>query len=54
MNKQSKLDLIAGGAILAMFLGAFILSLSPLGFVLIAGGAIVMLILFLITFRKEQ
>jgi len=54
MQHQSKLDLIAGGAILIMFIGAFILSLSPLGFVLIAAGAIVMLFLLLTLFRKEQ
>lgn len=54
MNNQSKLDLIAGGAILTMFIGAFILSFTALGFVLIAGGAIVMLFLFLMLFRKER
>lgn len=54
MNKQSTLDLIAGAAIVTMFLGAFILSLSALGFVLIAAGAIIMLVLFLVLVREEQ
>ena len=54
MNNQSKLDLIAGGAILTMFVGAFILSLSAFGFLLIGAGAIVMLFLFLMFFRKER
>lgn len=54
MKNQARLDLIAAGAILVMFLGAFILSLSPLGFVLIAAGGIVMLVLFLMLLRKEQ
>lgn len=54
MNRQFKLDLIAGGAILVMFLGAFILSLSSLGFILITAGGIVMLVLFLMLLRKDQ
>lgn len=54
MHHQSKLDLIAGGAILTMFIGAFILPLSALGFVLIGAGAIVMLFLFLMLFRKDR
>lgn len=54
MNNQSKLDLIAGGAILTMFIGAFILPLSAFGFVLIGAGAIAMLVLFLMLFRKDR
>jgi hypothetical protein len=54
MDSQSKLDLVAGGAILIMFLGAFILIVSSLGLFMIAGGAVVMLFLFLKTLRRQQ
>ncbi len=54
MNNQSKLDLIAGGAILVMFLGAFMLTVSALGLLMIAGSIIVMLFLFLKTFQTKQ
>ena len=54
MAGQSKLDLVAAGAILIMFLGAYTLTLSRLGVVLIIGGAIVMLLLILNTYRKQM
>ena len=54
MAGQSKLDLVAAGAILIMFLGAYTLTLSRLGVVLIIGGAIVMLLLILNTYRKQR
>lgn len=54
MESQSKLDLIAGSAILLMFVGAFIFPLTSLGLILIAAGVIVMLLLFLKIVRKEQ
>lgn len=52
MVRQSKLDILAAGAILAMFLGAYTLTTSRLGLVLIMGGSIVMLLLILNTYRK--
>lgn len=54
MDSQSKLDLIAGGAILVMFLGAYTLTVSRLGLLMIAGGIIVMLFLFVKTFRINR
>ena len=54
VKRQSKLDLIAAAAIAVMFLGAFILTLSVLGLVLIAAGIAVMLLLFWNTRREEQ
>ena len=53
MDNQSKLDLIAAGAILTMFLGAYGLTLSRLGLVLIVSGAVVMLLLMLKAVRKR-
>ena len=54
MDNQSKRDLIAGAAILAMFIGAFTITVSSLGLFLIVGGAIVMLFLFVTTSRTKQ
>lgn len=54
VDSQSKRDLIAGAAILAMFIGAFTLTVSSLGLFLIVGGAIVMLFLFVTTSRTKQ
>jgi hypothetical protein len=53
MNSQNKQDLVAGGAILLMFLGAYTLTVSRLGLLMIGGGLIVMLFLFLKTFRTR-
>ena len=53
MEGQSKLDLVAAGAIVIMFVGAYTLTLSRLGLVLIIGGAIVTLLLILNTYRKQ-
>jgi len=53
MDSQSKTDLIAGSAILVMFVGAYTLTVSGLGLLMIAGGIIVMLFLFLKTFRTR-
>jgi hypothetical protein len=53
VSNQTRNDLVAGGAILMMFLGAFILTGSSIGLVLIACGVGVMLLLFLTTFRKR-
>ena len=54
MDSQSKLDLIAGAAILVMFLGTYTLTVSRLGLLMIAGGFIVMLFLFVKTFRTSR
>ena len=54
MMDQSKLDAAAAAGILAMFLGAFLLTISPLGLLVISGGAAVMLFLFLKIARKRQ
>ncbi|HLO20867.1 MAG TPA: hypothetical protein VK192_10295 [Sphingomicrobium sp.] len=54
MDSQSKLDLVAGGAILLMLLGAFMLTISSLGLIMIAGAAILMLFLFLKILRTNQ
>jgi len=53
VSTQTRNDLVAGGAILMMFLGAFILTVSSIGLVLIVCGVGVMLLLFLTTFRKR-
>ena len=53
MDVQSKQDTLAASAILAMFLGAYTLTISRLGFILIVGGAIVLLLLILNTYRKQ-
>jgi hypothetical protein len=54
MNSQSKLDLIAGGAILAMFMGAYMLTVSRWGLAIIIGGIVVMLVLYVKTLRTDQ
>ena len=46
MQQQAKLDIVAGISILLMFIGAFILPATALGFLLIGGGAAAMMILF--------
>ena len=48
MEGHSKLDLVAAAAILIMFLGAYTLTFSRLGLVLIIGGAIVLLLILTI------
>lgn len=48
MSKQPKRDLIVAVAIGSMFLGAFILPSTWLGFVLIGGGGLVALAFLLI------
>ena len=53
MDVQSKQDTLAASAILAMFLGAYTLTISRLGLVLIIGGAIVMLLLILNIYLKQ-
>lgn len=53
MDSQSKLDLIAAGAILTMFLGVYALTLTRFGLVLIVGGALVVLLLMLKVLRKR-
>ena len=54
MQSESKRDGIAAGAILMMFAGAFILSVSSLGLLPIAAGLVVMLLLILKALRKES
>jgi hypothetical protein len=54
MDSQSKRDLVAGSAILIMFIGGFILEVSALGLLLMAAGGIVILLLILKVLRKEQ
>jgi hypothetical protein len=46
MDRQSKLDLAAAGAILVMFLGAYALTVSRWGLLLIVAGVVAMLFLF--------
>ena len=53
MDSQSKLDLIAGGAILAMFMGAYMLTVSRWGLAIIIGGIVVMLVLYVKTLRTD-
>lgn len=53
MDRQLKLDLIAASAILAMFLGAYMLTVSRWGLLMIVGGGLVMLFLFLTVLRSE-
>ena len=48
VQQQEKLDLVAGISILLMFIGAFILPTTALGFLLIGGGAVAMVILFVV------
>ena len=54
MDTQSKRDLMAGGAILLMFLGAFLLSVSSLGLLLIGGGAVLIFTLILKVVRDQR
>lgn len=49
MQQQAKLDIMAGISILLMFIGAFILPATALGFLLIGGGGAAMVILFVVT-----
>ena len=53
MNSQMKEDLAAGTAVLIMFVGAFTLMVTSLGLLLIAAGAILILMLVLKALRKE-
>jgi hypothetical protein len=52
MDNQSRRDLLVGGAIVVMFLGAFILPFSALGLLLIGGGALLILTLILKAVRE--
>jgi hypothetical protein len=54
IDSQLKQDLAAAGAILFMFLGAFILAISPLGLFLIGAGAVVLTLLILKAVRREK
>jgi hypothetical protein len=54
MDRQSKLDLAAAGAILIMFLGVYVLTISRFGLLMIAGGVVVMLFLFVTAGRTNQ
>ena len=54
MDSQSRLDLIAGAAILVMFVGTYTLTVSRLGLLMIVGGMIVMQFLFAKTFRTKR
>lgn len=53
-DSQSRLDLIAGAAILVMFVGTYTLTVSRLGLLMIVGGMIVMQFLFAKTFRTKR
>jgi hypothetical protein len=53
MKRESKRDLAAAGAILTMFLGASILAVTMFGLVLIAGGAVAMLVFMFNALRKD-
>ncbi|HWC56070.1 MAG TPA: hypothetical protein VG434_03775, partial [Sphingomicrobium sp.] len=52
MDNQSRRDLLVGGAIVVMFLGAFILPFNALGLLLIGGGALLILTLILKAVRE--
>jgi hypothetical protein len=54
MSQQSKRDLIAAGSIAVMFAGAFIMPRSWGGLVLVALGAVVMLLAILMSVRESQ
>lgn len=54
MNSQSKRDLIASGAILLMFLGAFMLSFSSSALLLIGAGALLILALIVKAVREQR
>jgi hypothetical protein len=54
MDRQSKLDLAAAGAILVMFIGAYALTISRLGLLLIVTGVVAMLFLFSTAIRTRQ
>jgi hypothetical protein len=54
MDNQAKLDLVAGAAILIMFIGAYVLTISRSGMLMIAGGTLAMALLFLKTLRSKQ
>lgn len=54
MHSQSKQDLFAAAAILLMFIGAFLLSVSSLGLVLMAFGALGMILLVVIKIRATK
>lgn len=53
MNSQSKRDLTAAGAILLMFLGAFMLSFSSSALLLIGAGALLILMLIVKVVREQ-
>ena len=53
MESQSKLDLVAASAILIMFVGAYTLTLSRFGLILIIAGVLVMLLLMLKALRRS-
>jgi uncharacterized protein HemY len=54
MDSQSKQDLVAGAAVLLMFLGAFMLPSSSTGLVLIGAGTLVVLFLLLKVLREDR
>ena len=54
MERQSKLDLVAAGAIAMMFFGAFMLTVTPVALYLIAGGGLTVLLLVFATLREGR
>ena len=54
MESLSKLDLIASGAILIMFVGAYTLTLSRFGLILIIASVLVMLFILLRALREPS
>jgi hypothetical protein len=54
MDRQSKLDVAAAGAILVMFIGAYALTISRWGLLLIVAGVVAMLFLFSTAIRTRQ
>jgi len=52
LKRQSKLDLLAAGAIAIMVFGAFMLTVTPLAVALIVAGGLTVLLLALVTLRK--
>jgi hypothetical protein len=54
MDRQSKLDMAAAGAILVMFIGAYALTIGRFGLLLIVGGIVAMLFLFSTAIRIRQ
>lgn len=54
MNTQAKRDVIAGLAVTVMFVGAFLLSVTKVGLIMLAGGAVVMVALMVFAILERD